>query len=172
MLLEYKGWSKPGLGAARAWRQGWVLATSAQPSPDPHRAHLYLPRDLLAVSLHPWRWFCHPPCFVSPGDSSLSWVRAWLGWALPPWAPELPLPGVSISLWSSAHGQIFAVPPPERILLPQDPSPCWLWKGPFLPRREAPAACAQLKMETSASYCSSAWSLGGSGAVPFGGQGV
>lgn len=38
-----------------------MLSIPAHPAPDPHRTHLQLAQDLLAVSLHPWRWFCHPP---------------------------------------------------------------------------------------------------------------
>lgn len=173
MLLEHKGWIKPVLGAAGVWSRAECWPPLL-PAPEPHRARLHLAQDLLAVSLQPWCWFCHPPCSVSPGlgccsaASPLSWIRACPRWALP---PELPLPVVPTSLCSAAHAQISAVPCVSTSCSHGIPPHAPL-ERPFASRRQAPAACAQLKMETLASYCSSACSLGGSDPVPFGGQGV
>lgn len=173
MLLEHKGWIKPVLGAAGVWSRAECWPPLL-PAPEPHRARLHLAQDLLAVSLQPWCWFCHPPCSVSPGlgccsaASALSWIRACPRWALP---PELPLPVVPTSLCSAAHAQISAVPCVSTSCSHGIPPHAPL-ERPFPSRRQAPAACAQLKMETLASYCSSACSLGGSEPVPFGGQGV
>lgn len=143
MLLEYKGWSKPVLGTARVWRQGRVVATSAQPAPDPHRTHLHLARDLLAVSLHPWRWFSHPPCFVSPGLGC--WLCCFPG--TPPSAGSelvsggLSLPGLLGCPCQSCSSPSGVLPVSRSLLFPflstscfpQNPSPRRLWRSPFPP---------------------------------------
>lgn len=157
---------------------GHLCSASPWPSQDPpapgtgpaggvpSSLALVLSSPLLCVT---WAWLL---ALLLPGDSPLSWIRACLRWALPPWAAGLPLPVVLISLWSAARVQIFAVPLPEHILLPTESLPAPALEKPFPSRRRAPAACARLKMEPLASYCSSARSLGGSETVPFGGQGV
>lgn len=119
-------------------------AGSAHPAPGPHRI---LGWDLLAASLHPWCWFCPPPCFVPPGlglwlccsvgTHPLSWIRACLRGALPPWAApasrahlplqHCPCPELCYSL-------------PEHILLPPESLPVLPLERPFPSRRQAPAA--------------------------------
>lgn len=151
MLLEYKGWIKPVLGAARVCRQGRVLATSAHPAPDPHRT---LARDLLAVSLHPWRCFCHPLALCHLGLPAGSAALR----GLAPRAGSEPVSGGLLSCPACrAHLPLSrALPFPSRARPASHRSlPC-LWRAPFPSRRQAPAACARLKMETLASYCSSA----------------
>lgn len=140
MLLEYKGWSKPVLGTARVWRQGRVVATSAQPArpsqdpPAPGTGPAGGVPSPLALVLSPPLALCH---LGLAAGSAASWGLA----------PELdqslsqvgsPMLGCPCQSCSSPSGVL----PMSRSLLfpflstscfPQNPSPRRLWRSPFPP---------------------------------------
>lgn len=132
-------------GCSQGLEAGQGAGHLSSSTPDPHRSHLYLAWHLLAVSLHPGTLgdagsviplaLCHLGLALLLRGDSVSWIRACLRWALPPWAPELPLPVMPIS----AHVQIFAIPFLSTSCSPRIP-PLRLWSGPFPPggRRQLP----------------------------------